>query len=281
MNVLNWFEALILGIIQGISEFLPVSSTAHLVIAERLLHLQIDGSNTLTFEVFLHFSSLLAVIFYFRKDIFTLIQHFFKYLMTKKKQYYVNYKFSLFILLATLLTMIAGKGLETLLGDRLVHMATISASLIITGIFLIFIEHGIDEGNRKEGEMTLKDAIVVGLGQALAVIPGISRSGSTLILSLWCGMAKETAVRYSFLLSIPLILGITLIKIPEFIEAGYSEGILPLAVSFAASFVFAIIGIKWLIQMVKRTRLSYFAFYCIALGIFTWIFLADAPVSLQ
>lgn len=271
---MNWFEAFILGMIQGISEFLPISSSAHLVIAQNILGLQINAES-LTFEVFLHFASLLAVICFFWKDIVKILKDFFSYLMTKKKEYETNYKFALYIFVATIITMIVGKGLEEFLGNRLVHMSTIGAALIITGIFLIFIEHGVSSGTRDASKMTIKDAIIIGLGQALAIIPGISRAGNTLIVSLWCGLTKETAVRYSFLLSIPLILGITIIKIPDLIETSHTGGVVPLTIAFVSSFFFALIGIKWLIQMLNKARLSYFAIYCIALGLFTWIFLSD------
>lgn len=265
--------------IQGISEFLPISSSAHLVIAQNILGLQIN-SDSLTFEVFLHFASLLAVIVFFWKDIVAILKDFFAYSVSKKEKYYTNYKFAIFIFVATIITMIVGKGLEMYFGDRLVHMSTIGASLIITGIFLIFIEHGVSGGTRNDSEMTMKDAIIVGLGQALAIIPGISRAGTTLIISLWCGLTKETAVRYSFLLSIPIILGITIIKIPDLIETSHTGGVIPLAIAFVSSFFFAIIGIKWLIQMLNKARLTYFAIYCIALGFFTWVFLTDTIVSL-
>lgn len=265
--------------IQGISEFLPISSSAHLVIAQNILGLQIN-SDSLTFEVFLHFASLLAVIVFFWKDIVAILKDFFAYSVSKKEKYYTNYKFAIFIFVATIITMIVGKGLEMYFGDRLVHMSTIGASLIITGIFLIFIEHGVSGGTRNDSEMTMKDAIIVGLGQALAIIPGISRAGTTLIISLWCGLTKETAVRYSFLLSIPIILGITIIKIPDLIETSHTGGVIPLAIAFVSSFFFAIIGIKWLIQMLNKARLTYFAIYCITLGFFTWVFLTDTIVSL-
>lgn len=272
---MNWFEALLLGIIQGISEFLPISSSAHLVLAEKILGINVN-TNSLSFEVFLHLASLLAVICFFYREIIVITKDFFSYLFFKKKEALIHFRFSCFIICTTLVTMIVGKGIEELLEERITSAATIGAALIITGIFLIFIEHGIKIGERTERKMTLRDAIIVGLAQALAVIPGISRAGSTLIAALWCGLAKETAVRYSFLLSIPIILGVTIIKLPELMNEASSGGLQSeLAIAFTASFFFAIIGIKWLIQMLNKAKLSYFAIYCIALGIITWVYLQD------
>lgn len=277
---MQWFEALLLGIIQGISEFLPISSSAHIVIVEKLLGINVN-SNSLAFEVFLHLASLLAVICFFYREIALITKDFFSYLFFKKKNSINHFRFGCLIIGATLVTMVGGKGIEELFDERLTSAATIGASLIVTGIFLIFIEHGIKIGERSEMKMTARDAIIVGLAQALAVIPGISRAGSTLIAALWCGLAKETAVRYSFLLSIPVILGVTIIKLPDLFNEASNGGLqVELAIAFTASFFFAIIGIKWLIQMLNKAKLSYFAFYCIGLGIITWVFLQDTSLAM-
>ncbi|WP_216830019.1 undecaprenyl-diphosphate phosphatase [Alkalihalobacterium elongatum] len=274
---MNWFEALLLGIIQGISEFLPISSSAHLVIAEKLLGITMSTGN-LTFEVLLHAASLLAVICFFWRDLLEIIKDFFSYLIHKTEKAKTNYRFAWLIVGATLITMGVGKGIEGFIGDRITQASTIGAALIVTGLFLILIEHGINVGNRTVKEMTWKDCIIIGFGQALAVIPGISRAGSTLIVALWCGLDKETAVRYSFLLSIPVILGITILKLPELTAETFAGVGFELAIACLASFIFAIIGIKWLIQMLNQAKLTYFAIYCIALGTITWIFLKDITI---
>lgn len=202
---MTWIEAFILGAIQGLSEFLPISSSAHLVITKHLFQIQIDHSQ-LEFEILLHLASLLAVVIYFRRDLMSLIKGFILYLVKRKEEDFQAYRFCWFIIIATIVTGVIGKGMQNLIGDFLTNGATIGVALIITGIFLILIEHGITPGKRTENEMKWKDAIIVGLGQALAILPGISRAGSTLVSALWSGLSKETAVRYSFLLSIPLLL---------------------------------------------------------------------------
>ncbi|MEC2070516.1 undecaprenyl-diphosphate phosphatase [Alkalihalophilus marmarensis] len=269
---MSWIEALFIGFIQGISEFLPISSSAHLLIVEKLLKINMSDS-PLTFEVFLHLASLLAVLLYFRKDVLKLLQGSYQYLFKKDQRSEGDFRFTALMAASTLITMIVGKLMEGWFGDSITNTATIGAALIITGIFLILIEHGVNEGLRGPKEITWGHAVLIGLGQALAVIPGISRAGSTLVVALWCGLNKETALRYSFLLSIPIICGITLLKLPEIIGQ-FTDGVgLELWLAFISSFLFAIISIKWLIAMVQKAKLSYFAVYCISLGLITWIFL--------
>ncbi|QOY36147.1 undecaprenyl-diphosphate phosphatase [Anaerobacillus isosaccharinicus] len=275
---MNWLEALILGIVQGLSEFLPISSSAHLIIVGKLLGIKVEG-NQLEFEVLLHFASLLAVSIYFRKEISDVINGFFSFLFFKKKESKFQYHFGLLLLFSTGVTAVLGKLFEGVLGANIINTATIGASLIVTGLFLILIEHGVKAGKRTAREMTWKDGLIIGLGQALAVLPGISRAGSTLVTALWCGLEKQTAVRYSFLLSIPLILGISIVEIPNMSPLFYNLYFVETTIAFTASFLFAIIGIKWLIAMVNRTKLSYFAIYCIALGAIVWIFLNDVPFA--
>ncbi|MFN7251222.1 MAG: undecaprenyl-diphosphate phosphatase [Anaerobacillus sp.] len=274
---MNWFEALILGIVQGLSEFLPISSSAHLVIIQKLLGIKVEG-NQLEFEVLLHFASLLAVSIYFRKEIFEIINGFCLYAFYKREEKKVQYRFCLLLLFSTGITAILGKLFEGFLGANMTNTVTIGASLIVTGLFLILIEHGVKPGTRTASHMTWKDGLIIGIGQALAVLPGISRAGSTLVTALWCGLDKHTAVRYSFLLSIPLILGISIVEVPEMSPQFFTLYLVETTIAFIASFLFAIVGIKWLIAMVNRTKLSYFAIYCIVLGTVVWVFIKDVPL---
>ena len=152
-------------------------------------------------------------------------------------------------------------------------MTIIAISLFFTGVFLILIERVIAYGNRKEQDLNLFDSIWMGLGQTLAVIPGLSRSGTTLMVALWLGLDKPTAVRFSFLLSIPVILGSTVLMLPDMTVEQFHTGTLEMAISFVASFIFAVIGIKWLIDFLNRGKLIYFAYYCFILSGFVFVFL--------
>ncbi|OEH86611.1 undecaprenyl-diphosphatase UppP [Desulfuribacillus stibiiarsenatis] len=267
---MNWIEAVILGIVQGITEFLPISSSAHLVIAQDMFGLSVPG---LAFEVFLHIGSLLAVMIYFRKDIIRLLSEFFQFIRTRDCRYQASFMFSIYIIIATFLTGVLGIILEKQMGDALKSMTTVSVSLFMTGAFLVLIERVIKYGNRKEGNMNFYDAFWVGLAQTVAIIPGISRSGSTLVAALWCGLEKETAVRFSFLLSIPVTLGSIVLMLPDMSSENFNAGLFELTAAFVASFVFAIIGIKWLIAFLQRSKLIYFAYYCFLASGFVFFFL--------
>ncbi|MGJ9382447.1 undecaprenyl-diphosphatase UppP [Salipaludibacillus neizhouensis] len=260
------FEAIVFGIIQGVTEFLPVSSSAHIVITQLVFGYTFPG---LAFEIYLHLASVLAVILYFWKDVWDVIQGFFNFVIKRSPKDRVQFYFGLYILIATALTGILGKLLQDALGANLKTPAMIAGSLFLTGLALIFIERFHKVGNKDESSMTFIDAIIVGLGQTLAVIPGISRSGSTLVVGLLVGLNRETAVRYSFLLAIPVILGSTVLAFEDFSAAAFAYiGPLNLVVSFVITFVFSILGIIWLIDFLKKSKLIYFAIYCFLLAIF-------------
>lgn len=267
------FEAILFGIVQGITEFLPISSTAHIIITERLLGLEFPG---LGFEVLLHLGSVLAVIYFYRKDLWQIIQGFFAYIKHRdyNSKHRIQFYFALYIIIATVITGVLGMILQSLIEDLIKGSTMIAVMLFLTGVFLIVIERFHDEGQRTEANMTFMDSIIVGLGQTLAVIPGLSRSGTTLIVGLWLGLDRHTAVRYSFLLSIPVILGSTVLAFSDVsTDLFASIGTLPLIITFVATFMFSIIGIKWLINFLKRGKLVYFASYCFALAVGVYLFL--------
>jgi undecaprenyl-diphosphatase len=269
-------EAIIFGIVQGITEFLPISSTAHIIITELLLGYHFPG---LAFEIFLHLASVLAVCTYFRKDLLEVVSGFFAYLVNKNTHNKVQYYFGWYIITATLITGILGLFLKDYIGDSMKTPAVISLSLAITGFFLIFIERIKVYGSRTQKDMTFLDAFIVGLGQSVAILPGISRSGATLVTALWRGLSRDTAVRYSFLLAIPIILGSSVLMLGDAGKDILSEtGIIPLVMSFIFTFIFSWMGIVWLIEFLKKSRLIYFALYCFTLAGLVY-FLVDPAVT--
>jgi undecaprenyl-diphosphatase len=268
---MSLIEALILGIVQGVTEFLPVSSTAHVIITSILLDLQFEG---LAFEIFLHLASVLAVMLYFRRDIKEIVIGFFSYFRLRTRENTIHFRFGLYILVATIITGALGMVLQDYLDESLKTPPVIAFSLVITGLFLIFIERFHKIGKKDESTMGLKETLIVGLAQTIAVFPGISRSGSTLVAALWTGLNRDAAVRFSFLLSIPVILGSTVLMIKDAsIEQITMYGVTPLVIAFFASFIFSIIGIIWLIEFLKRSKLIYFAMYCFALAAFVLFYL--------
>ncbi len=267
-------EAIIFGIVQGITEFLPISSTAHIIITELLLGYHFPG---LAFEIFLHLASVLAVCTYFRKDLLEVVSGFFAYLVNKNTHNKVQYYFGWYIITATMITGILGLCLKDYIGDSMKTPAVISLSLATTGFFLIFIERIKVYGSRTQKDMTFLDAFIVGLGQSVAILPGISRSGATLVTALWRGLSRDTAVRYSFLLAIPIILGSSVLMFDEVSKDIWLEiGIIPLVLSFIITFIFSWIGIVWLIEFLKKSRLIYFAVYCFTLAGLVYFFVDPA-----
>ncbi|MFD2704350.1 undecaprenyl-diphosphate phosphatase [Salibacterium lacus] len=268
-------EALIFGIVQGISEFLPISSTAHIIIAQFLFGRTFSG---LSFEVILHFGSIVAVVLYFRRDCIQLTRTFFRYIRKRRSGDKPEFFFGLYIITATFITGVLGIFLEDALAGTMKTPLFIAAALTLTGVFLILIERVHEIGTRTETEMTFMDSIIVGLAQTIAVIPGISRSGSTLIAALYAGLNRKTAVRYSFLLSIPVIAGSSVLAFEDLTAGGMASiGTVPLAIAFVASFVTSWIGIVWLINFLNSGRLLYFALYCFALAIVTITFIDNIP----
>jgi undecaprenyl-diphosphatase len=273
---MSLIEALILGIVQGITEFLPISSTAHIIIASTLLNLEFEG---LTFEIFLHLASVLAVILYFRKDLIEIISGFFSYIKYRTKENRVHFRFGLYIIVATLITGILGLIFSDLISESIKTAPVIAGSLVITGLFLIFIERFHIIGHKDESAMTWLDTIIVALAQTLAVLPGISRSGSTLVAALWVGLNREVAVRFSFLLARPIILGSSVLMFKDLTMALiFDVGVAPLLVAFIASFIFSILGILWLIDFLKKSKLTYFAIYCFVLAVFVFFYLDHSAI---
>ncbi len=272
---MHLIEALIFGIVQGISEFLPISSTAHIIIVELLLGYNFPG---LAFEIYLHIASVFAVMLYFRRELWAVITGFFSYFGKKTPENKIYFMFGIYIIIATAITGVLGIFLKFQVVEVMKTPAFIAFALVVTGTALILIERFKEYGNRREENMTYLDAVLVGLAQTVAVLPGISRSGSTVIVALWAGLDRETAVSYSFLLVIPAILGSTVLAIGEVsLEIWAAVGTAPLVVSFLASFVFSLVGIVWLIDFLKKGRLVYFAAYCFIVAILVFFFVQEIP----
>ncbi|SDN39065.1 undecaprenyl-diphosphate phosphatase [Alkalicoccus daliensis] len=268
---MSLIEAIIFGIVQGITEFLPISSTAHIVITQLVFGYSFPG---LSFEIFLHIASVLAVTIYFWKDLQKVFVGFFRFISRRSSSDKPMFFFGIYILTATFITGILGFFLSDFMGDAIKTPGIIAAALTLTGFALIFIERFHRTGPKTEATMTAKDSVIIGLGQTLAVFPGISRSGATLVVSLLCGLNRETAVRYSFLLAIPVILGSTVLGVRDFTpEMVEYIGVLNLIVSFIITFIFSILGIIWLIDFLKKSKLIYFAIYCFALAAFVLFYI--------
>ena len=256
---MSLIESIILGIIQGLTEFLPVSSSGHIEIGQAILGTASLKEQEELLSVVLHSATALATIIVFRKDILAILQGLLKKEGQEHKQ------FSIYVILSMIPAAIVGVFfddlLETLFEGQLV---LVCAMLLLTGALLLFAEKAKIESTE---QLTWGKAIIIGLAQAVAILPGVSRSGATIATSILLKVDRAQAARFSFLMVVPLILG----KMAKDILDGKmhmsDELMIPFIVGFLAALLSGIIACQWMIAIVKKSKLSYFAYYCWAVGI--------------
>ncbi len=248
------FEAIILGIIQGLTEFLPVSSSGHLVIFQEILGMEEPG---VTLEVLLHFGTLFSVIWVFRKD----FKGLFLFWRDQQQQYFL-----FMILCGVAVTAAIGLFFNNYVDILFKSTLLVGFMLLVTGTILKLLTI-IPRGDKKIATMKVSDAVWIGLLQGLAIIPGISRSGSTIMAALWRGLDNETAVRYSFILSAPVIFGATLLEIKDLIMVGIEQHMLiNYIIGGLMSFLAGVFAIKVFIRLLTGRKLHYFSYYCWIVG---------------
>ena len=252
-------EAIILGIVQGLTEFLPVSSSGHLELGSAFLDIQ-NGDN-LTFAIMVHGATALSTIVVFRKDIWQIIKDTLRFKWNESTSMVLNIVISM--IPVAIVGLFFEEQIETLFGGRVVLVACmlVITGLLLTSTYLI---------NNQEGKVTPLKAVLIGIAQAFAIMPGISRSGATISTGLLLGVEKSMVTRFSFLMVLPPILGATLLKVKDLLEVGPTEGILPLdvlATGFVSAFAAGVFACNWMIRIVRKGRLIYFAIYCFLLGI--------------
>ena len=255
---MSWIEALILGVIQGLTEFLPVSSSGHLEIGSVLLDAQ--SSDNLLFAVTVHLATALATIAVFRSDILALLRDVLKFQWNESTQFAA--KIILSMIPVFVVAIFFKDQIEALFIGNLV---LVGSMLLITGGLLLFA-HYKNDGTKSVGFFS---AIIIGIAQAFAVLPGISRSGSTIATALILGVERSKAARFSFLMVLIPILGASLLEIIDYSEntAVHAISVSSLIIGFIAAFISGFIACKWMIKIVKRGKLTYFAIYCLIVGI--------------
>ena len=255
---MNLIEAIILGIIQGLTEFLPVSSSGHLELAKVILGDDSLPEDSLTFTVVLHFATALSTIVVFRKEIAEIIKGLFQF------KWNDELKFSLKIIVSMIPAVFLGlffeKELESFFGGQIM---LVGFMLIITSLLLLFA----DRAKNTDKKVTFFSAIVIGISQALAMMPGISRSGATISTSVLLGIDRTRAARFSFLMVVPLIFG----KIGKDVMEGsisfQGDQLLTFGAGFIAAFIAGLFACKWMISLVKSSKLWYFSLYCFIVGV--------------
>jgi undecaprenyl-diphosphatase len=263
MELLN---SLFSGIIQGLTEFLPVSSSGHLVIFNRLFG---EGESNLSLTVFLHFATLLSVVIVYYKDIWLLIREFFLSLwdlLRGKPDFKTpERRFLLMVIIGTLPAVAVGLGVKLLnLEAVLENIFTVAVMLLVTAAFMFLVDKLSRKGKLDEANAPLPTALLVGCLQAVAVLPGLSRSGSTIFGGVLGGLKKEFAIKFAFILSIPAILGAGVLELFDAAQSG-GLGIAPLnlLVGFVSAAVFGVLSIKFINLLIKNNKFWVFGVYCL------------------
>lgn len=255
---------LLLGLFQGLTEPIPISSSGHLLIAQYFLGVEIEGS-TSTFALLVNTASLLAVLIIYREDIKRLVINGFKFFTEKTPETRRDFMFVVYLVVATIPAAVIGVLFQDIIDDYLSTVVTVGITLIVTGVALWLIRNM--RGQRKDGNMTMKDALIIGGAQSVALIPGISRSGATIVAAMARGINQETALRFSFLLFIPISLGGAVLSFTDILSddnLAIMAG--PYIMAFIGSLVASYFSLKWFMNIMAKGQLKYFAIYCFIVG---------------
>ncbi len=284
---MEWFEAVLLGLIQGLTEFLPVSSSGHLEIGKVLLG--VETNDDLLFTTMVHAATVLSTIVVFRKQIWDLLKGFFtglkdwRIVKDEKGRSSLQCNDQTDYLLKLVLSMIPIFVVGVFLKDEVEGLfgsiQVVGVALLVTAVLLTFSDYASRPGrksifpaNEHRNGISYWQALAVGIGQAFAVVPGLSRSGTTISTGLICGVKRESMAQFSFLMVLVPILGETFLELVGGEFASSSVGILPLALGFVSAFVSGFLACKVMIALVKKAKLSWFALYCLIVAICIFIF---------
>lgn len=251
-------DAIILGIVQGLTEFLPVSSSGHLELGKAILGDAPLPQDSLLFTVVLHFATALSTVVVFRKDVMDILRGLFRFRWNEETLF--SSKIIISMLPAALIGLFFEEQLESLFGGNVV---LVGFMLIVTALLLYLA----DKARETEKKVTFLNAFVIGISQAIAILPGISRSGATISTSVLLGIDKGRAARFSFLMVVPLILGKMTLDILGGEIDFQSAQMVPLSAGFLAAFVAGLVACTWMITLVRKSKLTYFAIYCFLVGL--------------
>ena len=255
---MSLFEALVLGIIQGLTEFLPVSSSGHLEIVKAIFASKTVPEESMLMTIVVHFATALSTVVIFRKDIAEILKGLLQFKWNEESQFSV--KIILSMIPAALVGILFEEEIEKLFGNNIL---LVGIMLLVTGVLLFLA----DKAKTTDKQVGMGNALIIGISQAIAILPGISRSGATISTSVLLGIDREKAARFSFLMVVPLIFG----KMAKDILSGdisyVTSDLTPLIVAFVAAFVTGLFACKLMIRLVKKSQLKYFAFYCFVVGV--------------
>lgn len=261
---------IILGIIQGITEPIPVSSSGHIFLFKNLFNTNMF--NSLNFEIISNFGSFIAIFIIFWKDIKELIIAFFSYIFKKdtRKKYASKFRYALYIIISTIPVGITGFLFKDEI-ENLYSLNGLAIAFLITALALFIVRNM--KGNKGDYDITLKDAILIGLLQAVTIVPGISRSGTVLVACLLCGLKRDTALKYTFILYFPVSVATMILGVSDLASTSeLTSMIIPYLTGMLAAGIVTYFSYKWLSNWVKNGKLWKFSIYCVVLAVFIFIY---------
>ena len=270
MRFIKIIEYIILGLIQGFTEPIPISSSGHLVIIKNLINL--NTLKDLNFEIIVNFGSFLAITYLYRKEIIKIVSDFFMFIKTKKDSYKENYNYAWLIVIGTIPACIFGFIFKDKIDKIQDNVKLVGLALLITAFALFLIKDA--KGKKEKKEISIKDAIIIGLFQTVALFPGISRSGATVVGGMSRNLKRETSLNYSFMLYLPISLATLILGIKDLINTpNLNTLILPYTLGMLASMIITYFSAKWFIDIMKKGKLIYFSIYCFIIGLLVLIFM--------
>ena len=254
---MDYLESILLGVIQGLTEFLPISSSGHLEISKAILGNTLSNKESLLFTIVLHSATAFSTIFFFRKDLLNIFKGIFL------KNYNESHDFSISILISMIPAVLVGLFFEETINSLFDGNLILVGSMLYITALLLFLS---DFLKLKKNEISFKNSFLIGLSQAIAILPGISRSGATIASAVILGIEREQAARFSFIMVIPLILGSMGKSILDHGMSFENFDLISLILGFLSAFITGLFACKWMILLVKKSKLYYFSIYCCIVG---------------
>ncbi len=273
---MDFLQAIILGIVEGLTEFLPVSSTGHLTIMEKILGLSIDSEDVTGFTVVIQMGAILAVILFFWRDIWNITGAWFRGITEPAVRGSLDYRMGWYVIVGTIPVVIAGLAGQNLITGPLRNLWWVAGALIGWSVVMVLAER-VGRQTRHESEVTMRDAIIIGVVQCVSLIPGVSRSGATISAGLFTGLDRVAATRMSFFLSIPALVGAGIKELPS--ALGGNISLTSTLIATFVSFVVAYASVAWLLKFVAGHSITWFVPYRVALGVVLIVLLATNSIS--
>ena len=273
---MDLLSAIVLGVVEGLTEFLPVSSTGHLTIFEKILGLPIDAREITAFTAVIQIGAIVAVIVYFRVDIWRIAKAWVAGLGSAEARLEFDYRFGWYVIAGSVPIVIAALLGQDLVTGVLRNLWWVAGALVVWSVVMVAAERAATQ-DRGERDITLRDSIIIGVLQCVALVPGVSRSGATISAGLFLGLDRVTSTRMSFFLSIPALVGAGIYELPSALSGGI--GIAETLVATVVSFVVAYAAVAWLLKFVAGHSITVFVWYRVALGVVLAALLATGTVS--